>query len=61
MDIRLLTQGDESALIAAARIFNDLELTRERAREILLDPTFLMVVVTNDTGQLASRAYAHVL
>jgi ribosomal protein S18 acetylase RimI-like enzyme len=61
MRVRLLTLGDEAALIAAAHEFNDLELSRARAAEILSDPTFVMVVAETDEGELMARVYGHEL
>ena len=61
MRVRLLRQGDEADLIAAARAFNDLELSRERAMEILRDPTFVMVIAETDHGELMARVYGHEL
>ena len=61
MKIRLLTPGDEAALIAAARHFNDLELSSGRATALLADPTFLMVVAEGDLGEPMGRVYGYVL
>jgi GNAT superfamily N-acetyltransferase len=61
MRVRLLAPGDEAALIAAAREFNDLELSKARAAEILNDSTFVMVVAETDKGELMARVYGHEL
>ena len=61
MRVRLLKEGDEADLIAAAREFNDLELSRTRAAEILGDSTFVMVVAETDNGELMARIYGHEL
>jgi ribosomal protein S18 acetylase RimI-like enzyme len=61
MRVRLLTPGDEAELIAAAREFNDLDLSHVRAAQILSDPTFVMVVAETDEGELMARVYGHEL
>jgi GNAT superfamily N-acetyltransferase len=61
MRVRLLLPGNETDLIAAAREFNDLELSQARAAEILSDPTFVMVVAETDDGELMARIYGHEL
>jgi ribosomal protein S18 acetylase RimI-like enzyme len=61
MRVRLLRLGDEADLIAAAREFNDLELSHPRAAEILRDPTFVMVVAETRDGELMARVYGHEL
>jgi GNAT superfamily N-acetyltransferase len=61
MRVRLLTPGDEAVLIAAAREFNDLELSHTRAAEILCDPTFMMVVAETEEGELMARVYGYEL
>ncbi len=61
MRVRLLRKGNEGDLIAAAREFNDLKLSRERAAEILSDPTFVMVIAETDKGELMARVYGHEL
>lgn len=61
MRVRLLKKGDEADLIAAAREFNDLQLSHARASEILNDPTFVMVIAEADTGELMARIYGHEL
>src|SRR5215469_11746051 len=61
MRIRLLSAGDEPDLIAAAREFNDLELSAARAVELLSDPTFVMVIAETDDGELMARIYGHEL
>ena len=60
MQVRLLSSGDEETLITAARKFNGVELNAGRAREILADPAFIMVVAETD-DKLAGRIYGHVL
>jgi aminoglycoside 3-N-acetyltransferase I len=61
MRVRLLKGGDEPVLIAAARAFNDIEMTREHALRLLSDPTFVIVVAESDRGGLMGRIYGHVL
>jgi ribosomal protein S18 acetylase RimI-like enzyme len=61
MRVRLLENGDEATLVAAARVFNDIEMPRVRAAELLSDSTFVMVVAENDRGDLVGRIYGHVL
>lgn len=61
MRVRLLKKGDEADLIAAAREFNELELSPARAAKILSDPTFLMVIAETDDGELMARVYGHEL
>lgn len=61
MRVRLLRKGDEADLIAAARAFNDLDLTGERATQILSDPSFMMVIAETDDGELMARVYGHEL
>lgn len=61
MRVRLLGPGDETDLIAASLAFNDLELPRARAAEILADPSFVMVIAETDTGELMARVYGHEL
>lgn len=61
MRVRLLESGDDAALIAAAREFNDIVMPRERAAKLLSDPTFVMVVAESERGQLLGRIYGHIL
>jgi len=61
MRVRLLVPGNETDLIGAARAFNDLDLSLERAMEILADSTFVMVVAETDEGELMARIYGHEL
>jgi len=61
MRVRLLIAGDERTLMAAARDFNDLEISREKATALLEDPTFVMVVAESSHGELLGRIYGHIL
>ncbi len=61
MRVRLLIAGDERTLMAAARDFNDIEISREKATALLDDPTFVMVVAESSHGELLGRIYGHVL
>lgn len=61
MRVRLLIEGDERTLMAAARDFNDIEMSREKATLLLADPTFVMVVAESSHGELLGRIYGHVL
>jgi GNAT superfamily N-acetyltransferase len=61
MRIQLLKKGDETALIAAAREFNEIAMPRARATELLADPAFVMVVAETESGELMGRIYGHVI
>jgi ribosomal protein S18 acetylase RimI-like enzyme len=61
MRARRLKSGDESSLIEAALVFNDIRMPRERATLLLSDPTFVMVVAQADDGGLMGRIYGHIL
>jgi ribosomal protein S18 acetylase RimI-like enzyme len=59
--ILLLIPGDEDLLIAATRLLNDVEIGREKATQLLADPTYVHAVALNDRGDIMSRVYGHVL
>lgn len=61
MEVKLLAPGDEQLLIAAGELFNEVTVTRATATLRLADPTFVMVVALDETGQMMGRSYGHVL
>ena len=61
MDVRLLAQGDEKLLMAAAELFNGVVLQPADATARLADPSFVMVVALDDRGEMMGRVYGHVL
>lgn len=61
MDVRLLARGDEALLPRAAKLFNEIEMTRADAAALLGDPTFVMVAVLDEQNDIMGRIYGHVL
>src|SRR5665213_3576670 len=61
MNVILLKPDDELLLIEAARIFNDENVSRERAEELLKDPAFFLVVAQTEDGAIMGRIYGHVI
>jgi ribosomal protein S18 acetylase RimI-like enzyme len=61
MQIVLLKPGDEAVLIEAARLFNDSDVSHERATSLLAEPTFFLVAALTDSGEIMGRIYGYVL
>jgi GNAT superfamily N-acetyltransferase len=61
MQITLLKQGDEALLTEAARLFNDTDISHERATLLLAEPTFFTVVALSDSAEMMGRIYGHIL
>jgi len=61
MEIRLLAPGDEGLLMTAADLFNEVALKPEDAAARLADPSFVMVVASDESGEMMGRIYGHVL
>ena len=61
MQIKLLKPGDEKILIEAARLFNDSDVSHERAKMLLAEPTFFTLAALTDSGETMGRIYGHVL
>ena len=60
MKVVLLQPGDETLLIEATRLLNDVEVAPETAAALLRDETYDMVVAL-DAGTVAGRVYGNVL
>jgi ribosomal protein S18 acetylase RimI-like enzyme len=61
MEIKLLAPGDEGLLVTAADLFNDVALKAKDAARLLGDPSFVMVVALDASGEMMGRIYGHVL
>ncbi|MGH6956480.1 MAG: GNAT family N-acetyltransferase [Caulobacteraceae bacterium] len=59
MRARILKPGDEALLVAAGAMIDE-EMTPERARTLLADPSFVATVALED-GAPAGLIYGHVL
>lgn len=61
MQARLLEPGDEALMCQAEDMFYPGALKPARAAELLREPTYLMVVATDDDGAPMGRIYGHLL
>ena len=61
MEILLLAPGDEQLLVTAADLFNEVTLKPQDAASRLADPSFVIVVAMDGSGEMMGRIYGHVL
>lgn len=59
--VKMLRSGDERLLADAVALFNDARLSDDKARGLLSDATFVMVVALDDAGEIMGRIYGHIL
>ena len=45
----------------AVRALNEFDLSLERSRELLAQPTYILIVAIDDSGEIMGRIYGHVL
>jgi GNAT superfamily N-acetyltransferase len=61
MQIKLLQPGDEALHSEAILKLNDCEISLERSKELLSEPTYFFVAAVNDSNEVMGRIYGHVL
>jgi GNAT superfamily N-acetyltransferase len=61
MRIKLLEPGDEVLHSEAIRLLNDSNISFERSKELLAEPTYVFVAAVNDSNEVMGRIYGHVL
>jgi len=61
METKLLAPGDEDLLVTAADLFSEVALKATDAARLLADPSFIMIVAMDESGEMMGRIYGHVL